>query len=151
VVRPALGRGHRELQRNDIAAGAEVIRVSRAVVHREGCRVDTPKSHKGRTVVVPPHIRAAVKHHPIDTHTASGPEALLFAADRSCHLSDKTFRRYFATALAAVGCNGVRIHDLRHFAGTQVALVGNLRETMDWLGAQHPERQLALPTHGFRP
>ena len=28
----------------------------------------------------------------------------------------------------------MRVHDLRHFAGTQTARVGTLRETMDRLG-----------------
>jgi integrase len=39
-----------------------------------------------------------------------------------------------APALKSVGREGVRIHDLRHFSGTQVARVGNLVETMNHLG-----------------
>ena len=45
-------------------------------------------------------------------------------ARSGCHLDDKIFRDYLATALKAVGREGVRVHDLRHFAGTQVARVG---------------------------
>jgi integrase len=37
-------------------------------------------------------------------------------------------------ALKSSGVQHVRIHDLRHFAGTQVARVGNLVETMNHLG-----------------
>jgi hypothetical protein len=44
------------------------------------------------------------------------------------------FRGYFTPALAAIGREGVQIHDLRHFAGTQTARVGNLVETMARLG-----------------
>jgi hypothetical protein len=40
----------------------------------------------------------------------------------------------FRPALKAIGREGVRIHDLRHFAGTQTARVGNLVETTQRLG-----------------
>jgi hypothetical protein len=43
-------------------------------------------------------------------------------------------REYFADALAAIGREGVRVHDLRHFSGTQTARVGNLVETIGRLG-----------------
>ena len=123
-----------ELRRKDIGVGAEAITVARGVTHRGGCNIDTPKSGKGRRVVVPPHIRADIKHH-LDTHTGADAEALLFTPPRSgCHLSDRTFRYYFTPALAQIGRTGVRIHDLRHFAGTQAARVGNLVETMNHLG-----------------
>ena len=107
--------------------------VSRAVTHRGGCRIDTPKSGKGRAVVVPPHIRDDLRHH-LETNVPKDPEALLFWAARGCHLNDKVFRDYFTPALASIGREGVRIHDLRHFAGTQTARVGNLVETMSRLG-----------------
>jgi integrase len=50
-------------------------------------------------------------------------------------MNDRVFsREYFADALAAIGRKGVRVHDLRHFSGTQTARVGNLVETMGRLG-----------------
>jgi integrase len=128
-----------ELQRKDFSADCALITVERGVVHRDGkCFVDTPKSKKGRRVVTPPHIRPAIKHH-LATYVAKGADAPAFPADRSCHLSDKTFRRYFTSALATIGRDGKKkprpaIHDLRHFAGTQTARVGNLVETMGRLG-----------------
>jgi hypothetical protein len=129
-----------ELRRKDIGEGAEVISIARGVVHREGCHISTPKSGKARTVVVPPHIRAEIKHR-LDTFVAEDVEALLFPPVRSgCHLSDKVNRDALAPALKSVGCEGVRIHDLRHFSGTEVARVGNLVETMN-----HPGRH----RHGF--
>jgi len=127
------------LQRKDFSADCALITVERGVVHRDGkCFVDTTKSKKGRKVVTPPHIRPAIKHH-LATYVAKAPGALTFRADKSCHLSDKTFRRYFAKALTAIGRDGKKkprpaIHDLRHFAGTQTARVGNLVETMGRLG-----------------
>jgi integrase len=124
-----------ELRRADIGAGCEIITVARAVTRNAGAmRVSTPKSGKGRTVVVPPHIRADLKHH-LDTFTARKPDALLFPNSTGAHLNDTVFRRgHFRPALKTIGRDGVRVHDLRHFAGTQTARVGNLVETMGRLG-----------------
>lgn len=49
-------------------------------------------------------------------------------------MSDKVIRDALAPALKAVGREGLRIHDLRHFAGHQTARVANLPETMARLG-----------------
>jgi integrase len=124
-----------ELRRADISEDCEVLYVRRAVTHRGGCRIDTPKSGEGRAVVIPPHIRADLQHH-LDTYVAKGKDAQLFPAELGgCHLNDKVFRGYFATALESVGLElTVTTHTLRHFAGTQVARVGNLAETMARLG-----------------
>lgn len=127
-----------ELRRKDISPDCTVITVTRGATHRQGCRIDTPKSGKGRTVVVPPHIRKALREHlagigkPADSR-------LWPPARGGCHLSDKVFRDYYLTALASIGRDGEHlprptIHDLRHFAGTAAARVGSLRETMDRLG-----------------
>jgi integrase len=131
------------LCRKDIGEGCEIISIARGVTHRTGkqagadgnrCMIDTPKSGKPRTVVVPPHIRADIKHH-LDTFVAEDVESLLFPPIRGgCHLSDTVIRDALAPALKSVGREGVRIHDLRHFSGTQVARVGNLVETMNHLG-----------------
>lgn len=123
-----------ELRRRDIADNGEVIIVSRGATHRGACRIDTTKSGRARAVVVPPHIRADLKHH-LDVYVGKEPDALVFPALRDgCHLNDSVFAKHFAPALKTVGREGVRIHDLRHFAGSQTARVGNLRETMDRLG-----------------
>jgi integrase len=81
-----------ELKRGDISAEAETVTISRAVVHREGCKVDTPKTGKGRTVVIPPHIRPAILSH-LAEYVAGEDDSLLFAPKRGgCHLSDKVVR-----------------------------------------------------------
>ncbi len=130
-----------ELQRRDVAEGAKAIRVSRAVTHRDGCRVDTPKSGKGRSVIVPPHVRADLLAH-LDARVGEDPTAQLFPAVRGCHMSDRTFRDYLAPALKTIGRQDMRIHDLRHFAGMQAARVGNLPETMARLGHSTPKASL---------
>lgn len=124
-----------ELRRKDISEDCSVLTIARGATHRSGeCNIDTPKSGKGRIVVVPPHIREELKHH-LNTYVAEDADAQLFpAAQGGCHLNDRVFRDYFTDAQKAIGVDGVRVHDLRHFAGTQTARVGNLVETMARLG-----------------
>ncbi|VEG39402.1 phage integrase family protein [Mycolicibacterium flavescens] len=114
-----------ELRRRDVSAGCLSITVERAVTHKGGCRVDTTKASNVRTVAVPPHIRAALKHH-LDIHTDDRPEALLFTPIRGgCHLNDKVFAdSYYRPALDAIGRTGVTMHMLRHFGGTMAARAG---------------------------
>ena len=127
------------LERRDVSADCSVITVRRGVVHRDGkCLTDTTKTKKGRAVAAPPHIQPAIKHH-LATYVDKEATALLFAADRGCHLSDKTFRRYYQKALTKIGRDGKdkpqpSIHDMRHFCGTNTARVANLVETMGRLG-----------------
>jgi integrase len=120
-----------ELRRKDISDNAEIITVARGHRHEGGCHIDTPKSGKTRTVAVPPHIRADIKHH-LDTNVADAPEALLLTGQSKCgHLSDATFRDAWHKALKAVGCQPTRLQDMRHFCGTMTAMTGaTLTENM---------------------
>ena len=123
-----------ELRRKDLDSECEVLYVGRAATHRGSCRIDTPKSGKPRAVVVPPHARRDILHH-LDTWVAKDPEALVFPPARGGHhMNDKVFRDAIAPALEKVGRGDMRIHDLRHFAGTMAARVANLPETMARLG-----------------
>ena len=85
-------------------------------------------------------------------HVGTDAEALLFSAPRGgCHLRDTTFRRHFNIAPKSIGREGVRVHDLRHFAGTQTARVGaSLADSMSRLGhSTHggwPPTTVARPT-----
>jgi integrase len=123
------------LTRPDISDDCTVITVSRAVTHRHGeCNIDTTKSAKVRTVIVPPHVVGDLSDH-LANFVDAAPDSLLFTAAKACHYSEKTFRDAFARALKAVGITqNVRIHDLRHATGTMTAQVGNLVETMQRLG-----------------
>ncbi|BBX01870.1 integrase [Mycolicibacterium moriokaense] len=138
-----------ELRRRDVARDCSEITITRAVIHRDkACVIDTPKSGEGRKVVVPPHVRPVLKRH-LKDHVDDDPDALLFPPARGgCHLRDKVFREtYFDPALAKIGRDGKdkprpTIHDLRHFAGTATARVGNLVETMGRLGHKTVEASL---------
>jgi integrase len=117
-----------------------IIAVGRGVTHRSGndpaqrCRIDTPKSGKTRTVMIPPHIRAEVQAH-LDEYIEREPDSLLFVPARGgCHVSDRVVREVFVSACKSIGREGIRLHDLRHFAGHQTARVANLPETMARLG-----------------
>ena len=48
--------------------------------------------------------------------------------------NDRVFRDAIAKPLKDIKRSDLRVHDLRHFAGTQVARVGNLAESMARLG-----------------
>jgi len=123
-----------ELRRRDFENDCEVVFVRNAATHRGECRIDSPKSGKPRAVVIPPHIRADIKHH-LDVFTEKGYGAVVFAPLRGgCHLNDKVFRDAIAKPLHDIKRADLRIHDLRHFAGTQTARVGNLTESMARLG-----------------
>jgi integrase len=123
-----------ELRRKDISADCSVVNVSRAVTHRNGCDISTPKSGKGRSVYLPPHIQGEIRDH-LAQHVGSDPDALLFTATRSCHYSERMMRDALAAALKSVGIDRqIRIHDMRHFAGSQTARVANLVETQARLG-----------------
>ena len=123
-----------ELRRKDIDVDGEVLYVGRGATHRGECRIDTPKGGKPRAIVIPPHIRADLKHH-LDVYAQQGAEGLVFPPQRGgCHLNDKVLRDAIAGPLKDIGASGLRLHDLRHFAGTQIARCGNLAESMARLG-----------------
>lgn len=119
-----------ELRRKDIGDGCGTITVARGVTHLTAgnpagrCQISTPKSGKSRTVVLPPHIRADVKHH-LDSFVDPDPDALLFGSARgACHLSQTVFREAFNKACESVGREGVTIHALRHLGATLAARAG---------------------------
>ncbi|GAB93722.1 tyrosine-type recombinase/integrase [Gordonia rhizosphera] len=122
-----------ELRRKDISEDCEAVSV--AVARRNGAYlVDTPKSGKGRVVVVPPHIRPDIQQH-VDTNVGKSPDALLFPAVGGGHMHSRHFSQaYFDPSAEQIGRSGLRPHDLHHFAGTQAARVGNLVATMGRLG-----------------
>jgi integrase len=117
-----------------------IIAVARGVTHRkdgvdgERCRISTPKSGRTPTVAIPPHIRPDIAEH-LTLFVDSDPDALLFKPIRGgCHVSDRVVRGEFVPACKAANVEGMRLHDLRHFAGHQTARVANLPETMARLG-----------------
>jgi integrase len=131
-----------ELRRKDISDGCESLTVARSVDRAD--RIQLPKSGKTRRVVIPPHIRQPLTDHLTNVNCSNaldklssvgtGADALLFTSPSGKHVDSESFRRLFNTALDGVR-EGVRVHDLRHFAGTMTAQVGGTTaETMRRLG-----------------
>ncbi len=115
-----------ELKRNDFSDDCSVVTVCRGVTHHGQCVVKTPKSGKTRTIVLPPHIRADIKHH-LDTFVGSQSDALLFSAgsrSRCGHVQQNVFREAFNAACKSVGRQGVTHHGLRHLGATLAARAG---------------------------
>jgi integrase len=123
-----------ELRRGDFGDDCSTVTIARAATHRGQCRVGTPKSARGRSLVVPPHIREGIAEH-MASHVAKDATALVFPAlNDACHLNDSVFARHMGKALTTLGHSTIRIHDLRHTAATNAARVSNLVETMNYLG-----------------
>ena len=141
-----------ELRVRDVGEDCSTITVSRAVTHRKGCRIDTPKNSKTRTIILPPHIRSDLKHH-LDTHVAKDVDALLFSSARgACHLSQNVFREVVRVS--------VQIHwSTRDYASSPSPLRRNAGSTSGCHGSRGsgPSRALdsarghALPTFRERP
>ncbi|MDZ4234797.1 MAG: tyrosine-type recombinase/integrase, partial [Dietzia sp.] len=129
-----------ELRRRDVTDGGTVLRIRRAAVHVDGKYiVGTPKSAEGiRDVSVPPHIVPLLLEH-LDTYTAGGRDALVFPTSRGTRVSQAGFTKPFKAALATIGREAVRVHDLRHFGAVAAAQAGaTTRELMDRLGHSTP-------------
>ena len=79
-------------------------------------------------------VEALAEH--LGRYTARSPEAFVFLSSQGTHLRRSNFNRHvWQPAIQAAGVEGLRVHDLRHTAGTlATAAGGSLREVMDRLG-----------------
>ncbi|GLU50127.1 tyrosine-type recombinase/integrase [Nocardiopsis ansamitocini] len=103
----------------------------------------TPKSKAGyRTVALPSLVIADLRRHR-KTYGSNDPEAFVFVGARGGQLRRSNFSHYWAAACAAVGLEGVHLHDLRHAGNTFAAEAGaSLRELMNRMG--HSSTRAAL-------
>ena len=133
-----------ELRRGDVSADGAVLRVRRAVTYRSGqFTVGAPKTSAGvRDVVIPPHIRPAVKAH-LSRHVGRAPDALLFSGEDGGHLREDKYRAPWRKARTAIGKPNLRVHDLRHVGAVFAAQSGaTTAELMYRLG--HTTAAMAL-------
>ena len=92
----------------------------------------TATSH--RTVVIPSSLVSQLTEH-LDTHVDENPDALLFTNNYGRPIRATVWRKAWRQGTDVAGCQEIRLHDLRHLAGTLTAQAGaTLRETMDRLG-----------------
>jgi integrase len=125
-----LRRKRVDLERGTVTVAEQRVEVNGAF------SVGPPKSAAGRRTVTPPAaVVGALAEHLAD-YTATSPEAFVFLSSQGRHLRRSNFnRRVWQPATQAAGVNGLRMHDLRHTAGTlATAAGGSLREVMHRLG-----------------
>jgi integrase len=125
-----LRRKRVDLERGTVTVAEQLLEVNGAF------SVGPPKSAAGRrTVSLPAMVVDALAEH-LRHHTAKSPEAFVFLSSQGKHLRRSNFnRRVWQPATRAAGIEGLRVHDLRHTAGTlATAAGGSLREVMDRLG-----------------
>jgi integrase len=125
-----LRRKRVDLERGTVTVAEQLLEVNGAF------SVGPPKSAAGRrTVTLPAVVVEALTEH-LTRYTAKSPEAFVFLSSQGKHLRRSNFnRRVWQPAVKAAGVEGLRVHDLRHTAGTlATAAGGSLREVMDRLG-----------------
>ena len=90
---------------------------------------------------MPDTLAALVDEH-LDQHVSEDPDALLFTNGLGNPIRASVWTPAWAAARKGAGVD-VRLHDLRHLAGTLTAQAGaTLRETMDRLGHSSPQAAL---------
>jgi integrase len=127
----------------DIDLDARTVRVTRQLYyHAAGYSFAPPKSRAGvRVVAFPELIVSEVRKH-LEWLPLSA--SLVFASSTGTPLRHSNFRRrVWLLALAAVGLEGVHLHDLRHTGNQLTANEGaNLKELMARMG--HDSERAAL-------
>ena len=125
------------LRRRRVDLKRGIVTVAEQLVEVNGAfSVGPPKSTAGcRTVTLPAAVVDVLAEH-LAHYTAKSPEALVFLGSQGKHLRRSNFnRRVWQPATRAAGVEGLRVHDLRHTAGTlATAAGGSLREVMHRLG-----------------
>ena len=133
----------------DIDLDARTVRVTRQLYyHGAGHSFGPPKSRAGiRVVDFPELIVPDVREHLVWVPSS----ALVFATSTGSPLSHSNFRRrVWLPALAAVGLEGVHLHDLRHTGNQLTANAGaNPRELMTRMG-HDSERAALIYLHSSR-
>ncbi len=125
-----LARRHTDLDRATIRAARALHEIT-----GQGAVFVEPKTATSiRTVTIPPRLVDILTNH-LANHVGHDPDALLFTNRYSRPIRASVWRTAWHRATTDADCQRVRLHDLRHLAGTLAAQAGaTLRETMDRLG-----------------
>jgi integrase len=111
------------LERRDVDVLHRRVHVRRQSqeIHGEGRVTMPPKSDAGlRDVALPPSILAALDEH-LARFIGEELDAPVFTGPGGAPLRRATLSAAWKRACVAVGLTGLRVHDLRHHAATQVA------------------------------
>ena len=134
----------------DIDLDARTVKVTRQLhYHQAGHSFGPPKSRAGVRVVdfpdlIVPDVREHLAWLPVST-------SLIFATSTGTPLAHSNFRRrVWLPALAAVGLEGIHLHDLRHTGNQLTANAGaNPKELMTRMG-HDSERAAMIYLHSSR-
>ncbi|MEM9655151.1 MAG: site-specific integrase, partial [Actinomycetota bacterium] len=125
------------LCRQHIDLEARTVRVDGALqeIAGRGAVIVEPKTASSRrTVALPASLVEIVTEHML-MYVGPDPDSLLFTNSHGRPIRSSTWHPAWDEARIAAGLPGLRLHDLRHLAGTLTAQAGaTLKETMAWLG-----------------
>ena len=125
------------LSRRDVDLVAATLRIDQALqeVAGVGAVLAEPKTAGSRrTIALPGHLVEILVYH-LGQHVGPEPDALLFTNSQGRPIRSSTWHSAWDGARKAAGLDELRLHDLRHLAGTLTAQAGaTLKETMAWLG-----------------
>nr|WP_280140866.1 site-specific integrase [Nocardia vulneris] len=130
-----------ELRRRNLNADCSLLTVALAATYREGkIVIDRPKSGSSGDVVIPDHIRAAIRQH-LRAYVGPDPDSLLFPDPNTGKtMREWIYRRIFDAACAKIGRSGFRPGEQRHTGGTVAAQAGGtLPEVMERLRHKTPQ------------
>ncbi|MBT8487455.1 MAG: site-specific integrase [Gemmatimonadetes bacterium] len=83
-----------------------------------------PKTWESRTIAIPPFVADVLGEH-IGRFTGDTQDGLLFVTDNGTPLRSSNFRRWvWSPAVAKLGEEGLRIHDLRHTCASLLIAAG---------------------------
>jgi hypothetical protein len=155
----ALGLERRDVDplRSVVEVRREAVQVSHvrdesgAVLERRGRVVKSPKSEAGTlSVAVPRVVMRELEDH-LARYVAADPGAPVFAGENGLPVSRREVPKAWRAACATVGIvpwsktspRGVRLHDLRHHAGTMAARTeATTKEIMRRMGHTTPRAAL---------
>ncbi|WP_280334840.1 tyrosine-type recombinase/integrase [Nocardia wallacei] len=130
-----------ELRRRNLNADCSILTVAYAATYRNReIVIDRPKAGSSGQVVVPNHLRSAIRLH-LDRHVGRSPESLLFPdPETGKTMREWVYRRIFSSACAKIGRPDFRPGEQRHTGGTVAAQAGGtLPEVMERLRHKTPQ------------
>lgn len=143
-----------EIRRKDLDLDAKMLHVTRGMRHIGGkCVTGPTKTEDERHLDIPAALIPALRDH-LDRFVGDGPEALVFASvtpNKCGHLSQDRMRSQLRAAIVELAtATGMVPHDMRHFQGTTVTVLGfSQAEVMARLGHKST-RAASIYQHAVR-